>query len=216
MITRYGYDTFLIVTAACLVVALAIILLVEPKGIRLGLLALPALMFLLTLNFFRDPGRNVPAGDALVLAPADGKVIQVRESEEQEYLKSPATLVSIFMSPLDVHVNRTPVTGRVGYYRYVRGEYFAAFADKASEKNEQAIIGMENSHGKVLFKQIAGFIARRIVCTLKVGDSLAQGERFGMIKFGSRSDVFLPPNTAVKVRVGDRAIAGETILGEFQ
>jgi len=216
MITRYGYDVVLIVTASCLIVAFVVVLLVEPRGLRYTLLALSAILLLLTLNFFRDPDRNVPVGEKLVLAPADGKIIQIRETEEEEYLKTKATLVSIFMSPLDVHVNRTPVSGQVGYYRYVEGKYFAAFEDKASEKNEQAIVGMEGRYGKILFKQIAGFVARRIVCTLKVGDSVGQGERFGMIRFGSRVDVFLPLNAAVRVHLGERTTAGETVLAEFQ
>ncbi len=124
-------------------------------------------------------------------------------------------MISIFMSPLNVHVNRNPVSGVVKHLRYVKGEYFAAFEDKASEKNEQMIIGMEGVHGKVLFKQIAGFVARRIVCTLQVGDTVRAGERFGMIKFGSRVDVFVPLNAVLRVQVGDVPVAGETVLAEF-
>jgi phosphatidylserine decarboxylase len=119
------------------------------------------------------------------------------------------------MSPLNVHVNRSPVTGIVKHARYVKGEYFAAFEDKASEKNEQMIIGIECAKGKVMLKQIAGFIARRIVCPLKAGDTVNSGERFGMIKFGSRVDVFLPLSVNVQTKVGDHTVAGETILGDF-
>jgi phosphatidylserine decarboxylase len=119
------------------------------------------------------------------------------------------------MSPFNVHVNRSPVSGVVRHLRYVKGEYFAAFEDKASEKNEQMIIGIEHARGKLLFKQIAGFIARRIVCTLKPGDSIRAGERFGMIKFGSRVDVFVPASATVRVRVGDVSVAGETVLAEL-
>ncbi|MGH2567693.1 MAG: phosphatidylserine decarboxylase, partial [Bacteroidota bacterium] len=106
-------------------------------------------------------------------------------------------------------------SGTVEYFRYVKGEYFAAFEDKASEKNEQTIIGLNGANGKVLFKQIAGFVARRIVCRLKLGDRISAGERFGMIKFGSRVDVFIPTAAAVKVNVGDVTVAGETVLAEF-
>ncbi len=119
------------------------------------------------------------------------------------------------MSPLNVHVNRTPVAGTVGYTRYVAGEYFAAFEEKASEKNEQMIIGLENPAGRVLFKQIAGFLARRIVCTLKPGDTVRAGERFGMIKFGSRVDVFLPATATVRVTIGQKMVAGETVLAQL-
>jgi len=124
--------------------------------------------------------------------------------------------ISIFMSPLNVHVNRVPITGTVKHLRYVAGEYFAAFADKASEKNEQMIVGMENAHGKVLFKQIAGFVARRIVCELRQDQEVGAGERFGMIKFGSRVDVFVRPSADVSVKIGDVVTAGETILAAYR
>ena len=123
--------------------------------------------------------------------------------------------ISIFMSPLNVHVNRNPISGIVEYLRYVQGEYFAANADKASERNEQMVIGMQNAQGKVLFKQIAGFIARRIVCSLKKKDTVTMGERFGMIKFGSRVDVFVPKNAVIRVERGQKTRAGETVLAEF-
>jgi phosphatidylserine decarboxylase len=146
----------------------------------------------------------------------DGKVIHVRQLEEKEFLGSGATVVSIFMSPLNVHVNRNPISGTVKHLRYVKGEYFAAFEDKASEKNEQMVIGIEGPRGRVLFKQIAGFVARRIVCTLKMDDTVKAGERFGMIKFGSRVDVFVPASANVRAKVGDETVAGETVLAELQ
>ncbi len=151
----------------------------------------------------------------MVISPADGKVIVVKKMQEGEYFHSEVTQISIFMSPLNVHVNRNPISGAVQHLRYVKGEYFAAFEDKASEKNEQMIIGIEGERGKVLFKQIAGFVARRIVCTLHVGDTVKAGERFGMIKFGSRVDVFVPTDAAVRVKAGDITVAGETVLAEF-
>ncbi len=215
MITRYGYDVFFTVTTICVVVVVVALLFVEPRFLRWLLVAAAGILFLLTLNFFRDPDRTTPAGDALVIAPADGTIIQVKRVDEQEYLRGPATLVSIFMSPLNVHVNRIPVSGIVGHTRYVSGEYFAAFEDKASEKNEQMIIGLENPAGRVLFKQIAGFVARRIVCTLKPADTVRVGERFGMIKFGSRVDVFVPAAATVRVSVGQKTVAGETVLAQL-
>lgn len=215
MMTKYGYDVFFTITGICFVAIVIAILFVEPRIFRYGIIFVALLFFGFTLNFFRDPDRTIPSGDGLIVSPADGKIILIKPVSENEFMQGPTTQISIFMSPLDVHVNRTPISGKVSHFRYVPGEYFAAFADKASERNEQTIIGLENQKGKVLFKQIAGFVARRIVCTLKVGDSVSAGERFGMIKFGSRVDVFVPNNALPKVTVGDRAVAGETILAEF-
>ena len=120
------------------------------------------------------------------------------------------------MSPTDVHVNRFPITGIISYFKHVPGEYFAAFADKASLKNEQTHIGIEGAKGKVFFKQIAGFIARRIVAPLAVGDSTVAGKRFGMIKFGSRVDIYVPESAEIKVTMNQKTVAGETIIAEFQ
>jgi phosphatidylserine decarboxylase len=217
MITKYGYDVFFVLAAVCVLAVLLAFFLVEPNVLKYGIILLSVLVLAFAANFFRDPKRTTPSGVNLVIAPADGKVIAVRSMEEREFLKSDATLISIFMSPLDVHVNRNPISGIVKYTRYVKGEYFAAFEDKASEKNEQMIVGVQNNQGEVLFKQIAGFVARRIVCTLKPGDEVKAGEQFGMIKFGSRVDIFVPTGTtSVRTRVGDRAVAGETVLAEFR
>lgn len=215
MITRYGYDVFFTVTAICLVVMVLALLFIEPKIIRYGV-ALVAFVFLaLTINFFRDPERTTPHDDHFVIAPADGKVLHVKTVRENEFFQSDALLISIFMSPLNVHVNRNPIDGVVKHTRYVKGEYFAAFEDKASEKNEQMIVGIEGARGKVMFKQIAGFVARRIVCTLAPGDTVTAGKRFGMIKFGSRVDVYVPVSARACVKVGDVTAAGETVLAEF-
>jgi phosphatidylserine decarboxylase len=203
MITRYGYDVFFT------------LLFIEPKSIRYGVAFVAFVFLALTVNFFRDPERTTPRGDRMVIAPADGKILHVKNVQENEFFKSEAKLISIFMSPLNVHVNRNPISGVVKHTRYVEGEYFAAFEDKASEKNEQMIVGLEGAHGKVMFKQIAGFVARRIVCTLNVGDTATAGVRFGMIKFGSRVDVYVPVTANVNVKVGDVTAAGETVLAEF-
>lgn len=215
MITRYGYDVFFTVAVLCVAAIVLSLLFVEPKILRYGIVGLSAIVLALTINFFRDPDRSAPAGEDFVLAPADGKIIAVRQVDEKEFIGSGATVISIFMSPLNVHVNRNPVTGSVRHLRYVKGKYFAAFDDKASEKNEQMIIGIEGPRGRVLFKQIAGFVARRIVCTLKMGDQVKAGERFGMIKFGSRVDVFVPTQAIVRAKVDDQTVAGETVLAEL-
>ena len=215
MITRYGYDVFFTITTLCLILAVIAFVFIEPKAVRNALIILSIAFFGFTLNFFRDPDRTTPQGQNLIVSPADGEVVTLKKVHVSEFIKDDAQQISIFMSPLNVHVNRNPVSGIVEHLRYVKGEYFAANADKASERNEQMVIGMQNAQGRVLFKQIAGFIARRIVCTLKEKDSVTMGERFGMIKFGSRVDVFIPKNAIIRVEVGQRTRAGETVLAEF-
>lgn len=215
MITRYGYDVYFTIAAVCVVVIVLALLFIEPKSYRYSLIVVSLAFLGFTTYFFRDPERTTPKGENLIIAPADGKVIVIKNIHDDEFFHSDVQQISIFMSPLNVHVNRNPISGVVRYARYVHGEYFAAFKDKASEKNEQMIIGIEGKQERVMLKQIAGFIARRIVCGLKVGDRVKKGERFGMIKFGSRVDVFLPISASVRVTVGARAVAGETVLGEF-
>jgi phosphatidylserine decarboxylase len=215
MITKYGYDVFFTIAAVCVVIVLLSLLFIEPKSYRYSLIVAALVVLGFVMNFFRDPERITPKGENLVIAPADGKVVVVKKILDNEFFHSDVWQISIFMSPLNVHVNRNPISGVVKYTRYVKGEYFAAFEDKASEKNEQMMIGLESANGKVMFKQIAGFIARRIVCSLKLGDTVNAGERFGMIKFGSRVDVFLPLSVNLRTKLGDMTSAGETILGEF-
>lgn len=214
MITRYGYS---VVGTTFVLVALGVVLawiLVDTRVLRFGIVGLLVVAMIFVLAFFRDPDRTPPAGDSLVVAPADGRVVVVREVEESEYMKSRCVQMSIFMSPFDVHVNRFPVSGRVAYFRHIPGKYLVAFDEKSSERNERTHIAIENGRTKVFFKQIAGFIARRIVTSIQVGDNAVAGERFGMIRFGSRVDVFVPGNSNVKVKVGDRTVAGETVMAE--
>ena len=168
------------------------------------------------LFFFRDPEREVPEGENLILAPADGKVILIKPFDNLEFMNRGGTLVSVFMSLFDVHVNRVPISGIVKYFKYNPGKLLPAFKDKASLENEQTEFGLENEHGKVVVKQIAGIMARRIVCNLKQGDLVKAGDRFGMIKFGSRLDLFLPENVQIKIQLNHKIRAGETIIGVFQ
>ncbi len=216
MITEYGYDVFFSVVAFCLIVGLGSYFFIHQPIVKVILIVLSVLLFLFTLNFFRDPERVTPQGDSLVISPADGTVIKIEDVVEDKYIKGEATMVCIFMSPVNVHVNRNPITGTVGYFEHVPGEYFAAFEDKASLKNEQTHIGMENARGKVFFKQIAGFVARRIVADVKVGDSVVTGKRFGMIKFGSRVDIYVPKGSEIKVVMNQKTVAGETIVAEMK
>jgi phosphatidylserine decarboxylase len=170
------------------------------------------------VNFFRDPERTPPSGPGLVVSPADGRVLVAEPAvEETRFLRDRAAKVSIFMSPIDVHVNRAPVVGEVTGVHYQPGQYLAAFSDKSSLDNEQNAIVMRSDEGRALvFIQIAGFLARRIVCRVRVGDRVQCGERVGMIKLGSRVDIFVAGDVTLRVRPGDRVRAGETILGELR
>ena len=175
------------------------------------------LVFGFTLWFFRDPKRTPPPnGEGLLLAPADGKVVEIIEEHDPLYLKGPARRISIFLSPLNVHVNRSPADGIIEFDQYVPGEYLVAWHPKASEKNERSQLGLMHPTGTpVLFKQIAGAVARRIVYHVTVGDTLKAGERFGIVKFGSRMDILIPPHIPIFAEVGDRVVGGETILGHI-
>ncbi len=181
---------------------------------------IPAFLFLFlfafSLFFFRNPDRTVDKNDNHILSPADGTVIKIAMVEEPEYLKGKAMLVSVFMSVFNVHVNRIPIGGKVSYLKYKKGKFLAAFADEASDINEQAIIGIEAGEKKVLFKQIAGLIARRVIYRLEEGQDVEQGALFGMIKFGSRLDILMPENVKVKVRLKQKVKGGLSIIGEFE
>ncbi len=164
--------------------------------------------------FFRNPLREIPEGEGLIVSPADGKVTDVSPVERGRYLDGPAVKVSIFLSIFDVHVNRIPYTGRIAAIFYNRGRFFPAQQEKASMQNEQNALLLEAGSGRRLVcVQIAGWIARRIVCWVKEGDILRRGERFGLIRFGSRVDLYLPPNTQIRVRPGDRVKGGESVIG---
>ncbi len=215
MITEYGISTFVKITLILTIITLVSWYFIDNQLSKIIISIFVLLFFLFTLNFFRDPARTSPIGEKYIISPADGEVIKIEQIEEEKFIKGNSVMISIFMSPLNVHVNRNPIDGNVAYYQYVLGEYFAAFEDKASLKNEQTHIGIENKFGKVFFKQIAGFVARRIICTLKVGDSVKAGTRFGMIQFGSRVDVYLPATAKINVKMNEKTVAGETILAEF-
>ncbi len=169
---------------------------------------------LFSVYFFRNPERVVPEGDDLVVAPADGKVIFVGEVDEERYFNQRVTKVSIFMSVFNVHVNRVPCDGKVVDMYYNKGAFVNASYDKASTANEQAGILLETPGGaKILFVQIAGLIARRIVTYPIIGDVLQRGARFGLIRFGSRVDIYFPPAADVTITLGEKTVAGETVLG---
>ncbi|TAN45660.1 MAG: phosphatidylserine decarboxylase family protein [Nitrospirae bacterium] len=173
------------------------------------------LFFIVTLfmaYFFRDPERIAPEGDNIFVSPADGKVIVARIAREEQLLKDEAVMISIFMSPLNVHVNRAPCDGTVEQVVHTPGSFISAFKPEASLKNENIAMLMNTKLGKVLVRQIAGFVARRAVCRVRPGAELKKGERYGMIKFSSRLDIFLPKDTEIKVKLGDIVKAGETVI----
>ena len=211
MFTRYGYTTIGI-AAVIFFIGLSLSFFTNSNILKLVLIIIPLFFLIFSLNFFRDPERTPPAEDNVVVSPADGRVLFVKEVLDNKYINDRAKQISIFMSPVDVHVNRIPIDGKVEYVKYFKGEFIAAFEDKASEKNERAEFGIMSKYGKVFFTQVAGYIARRIIYNLKEGDEVKIGNRFGMIKFGSRVDVVVPENWEVVVKKDDRVVAGETIL----
>jgi phosphatidylserine decarboxylase len=180
---------------------------------KLWVTAIPFLLTLFMLYFFRDPERKVPAGSGLFIAPADGCIVQVRETFEDEIAGEKMLEVSIFMSAFNVHVNRFPCDGTVREVKHYPGRFMAAWSEEASKANEHITILLDTAYGKIVVRQVAGLLARRAVCRVKPGDSLKQGERFGIIKFSSRVDLFMPLNTAIKVKLKEKVKAGESIIG---
>ena len=184
--------------------------------VRNIIIAISAIFYLLILQFFRNPIFEIKRNEKQVLAPADGKVVVIEEAEETEYLKSRRKQISIFMSPVNVHVNRMPVGGSISYAKYHAGKYLVAWHPKSSTENERTTIvaKMKNGH-EILFRQIAGALARRIKYYVKEGQPMQQGDEFGFIKFGSRVDVFLPLDSKVNVAIGEVTKGGRTVIAEL-
>ncbi len=178
--------------------------------------ALSAFLVITILQFFRHPTRTFTQGDNLIISPADGKVVVIEEAEEPEYFKGKRLQVSVFMSPINVHVNRYPIAGVVKFFKYHPGKFLAAWEPKSSTDNERTTVVVVHKNGKeVLFRQIAGALARRIVWYCKEGDKAEQCGEMGFIKFGSRVDLFLPLDTKLKVKIGDVVKGSQSVLGEF-
>ena len=177
------------------------------------------ILLLVTLSiaaFFRDPERASPQGEGLIVSPADGKVVSIAAVKEEPNFPGAVTRISIFLSPLDVHINRTPVEGMIEEIKYQRGKFLAAYKQDASTRNEQNALRFVDDKGRKFgVVQIAGVLARRIVCRVKAGDALIRGEKFGLIMFGSRTDTYLPDGCRIEVTEGQRVKGGETILGRF-
>lgn len=218
----YGKDVLMKIFVLVLIL-LVISLFINMTSLKIILLVLAVFILAFTLFFFRDPDRKLPPAlkKNQIISPADGKIVLIEDVINKgknifdvgEELKQ----VSIFLSPLDVHVNRIPMTGVVNFFKYISGGYVVAFDHKSSEKNERTEIGIINqdSQDRILFKQIAGFVARRIVCEVKEKSKVVVGERFGMIKFGSRIDMLVKRDSKILVNLNQKVICGETIIAEL-
>jgi len=173
------------------------------------------LVFGLVLQFFRNPVRTTPLNENHVIAPADGVIVTIEEIDEPEYFNDRRLMVSVFMSPLNVHVNRYAISGEVTYYRYHPGKYLVASHPKSSTENERSTVVVRSGTQSVMLRQIAGYVARRIVTYCKAGDSAKQGAEFGFIKFGSRVDIILPLHTKVNVSLGEKVRGGVSVIGQL-
>lgn len=171
------------------------------------------LLLAFTIFFFRDPKRTPPREENVIVSPADGTVIEIKEVEEPDFIQGPAQRISIFLSLFNVHINYIPISGTVEFLQYKRGSYLRANLPEASEKNVHTKIGLETAFGKILFKQSVGMIARRIVCHLRYGNRVTTGQKFGIMKFGSRMEVYIPSWAKVTIHPGDKVTGAETIIG---
>ncbi|CAN5438129.1 hypothetical protein BH10BAC5_BH10BAC5_27390 [soil metagenome] len=220
-LTKYGTDVIIkFVILSFILIGIHFFL--ENLWLKLLFFLLGFLLLLFTLYFFRDPERKLPKDfvNGKIISPGDGKIVLIEDvvnkNENLFAVGEPLKMISIFLSPLNVHVNRIPLTGKVSYLKYIKGDYVVAFDHKSSERNERTEIGITSSDNKkILFKQIAGFVARRIVYVIKENDEVTAGERFGMIKFGSRVDIFIRPDAKINVKMNEMVTGGETIIAEI-
>jgi phosphatidylserine decarboxylase len=210
---REGYP---FIGIATLLAVAAFALALARRSWSLWLLALViTVLALWVAYFFRDPERSGERGPNIVVAPADGKLIMITDVDEPAFIGGRATRLSIFMNVFNVHVNRYPVDGTIGYLHYNKGKFLNAAAEKSSLENEQSSVGVQNGSSRVLVRQIAGLIARRIVTYSKLGEKVKQGDRMGLIRFGSRVDVFIPTDSKLRVKLGALTTAGSTVLAEL-
>jgi len=216
-IHREGFKIIFITTLILSIINGAIWMLLPEESIIGRLVMLASLVvFILVLQFFRNPNVKIEHNPNHIIAPADGKVVVIEEVDEPEFLKEKRRQISIFMSPINVHVNRNPVSGFVKYLKYHPGKYLVAWHPKSSTENERTTIVLETDKGvRILFRQIAGAVAKRIKWYVKEGMRVKQGDEFGFIKFGSRVDIFIPLNAKVKVEIGQKTTGGKTVLAEF-
>jgi len=217
MLHREGYTTIFIASIVLIVINFLSDQYISSNIVRNILVALSLCVLIIFLQFFRNPSRNLTIDPSGVIAPADGEVVVIEKVFEKEFLKTECIQVSIFMSPLNVHVNRNPVSGKVKFFKYHPGKYLFAWNPKSSELNERTTTVVETSNGQnILFRQIAGALARRICWYVKEGQPVKQGEEMGFIKFGSRVDVFLPLDAKINVKIGDKTSGGQSIIAKLQ
>ena len=218
-IHKEGYASLAITTIVLAVINIAANIFISPEysWIHTGILVISIVLFLIVLQFFRSPSRSLTKNEKYIIAPADGKVVVIEETTETEVLKDRRIQVSIFMSPLNVHANYFPISGKVTFARYHKGLFLVAWHPKSSTENERTTIVIKQTKGgfEVLFRQIAGALARRIVMYSKEGQPAAQGAEMGFIKFGSRVDLFLPVGTKMVAKLGDKTVGGETVIAEI-
>jgi phosphatidylserine decarboxylase len=213
---NFAREGLLFIGIAAVVAASAFGFAISRRSWGLWLAAFVLLLLALWVAyFFRDPERVGERGPTLIVAPADGKLIMITEVDEPAFMSGRAIRLSIFMNVFNVHVNRYPIDGVVKFIHYNKGKFFNASAEKSSLENEQMSVGIESGSKRILVRQIAGLIARRIVTYSKLGEKVKQGDRLGIIRFGSRVDVFLPPGSTIRAKLGDVTTAGVTILGEL-
>jgi len=213
---NFAREGLLFIAIAAVVAASAFGFAISRRSWGLWLAAFVLLLLALWVAyFFRDPERVGERGASLMVSPADGKLIMITDVDEPSFVQGRAIRLSIFMNVFNVHVNRYPVDGVVKYIHYNKGKFFNASAEKSSLENEQMSVGIETGGYRVLVRQIAGLIARRIVTYSKLGETVSQGDRMGIIRFGSRVDLFLPPGSTIRAKLGDVTTAGVTILGEL-
>lgn len=208
---KEGYK-IIITTMLSLAAANALMMHFTPEWLANIFLLLSIILFILIVQFFRNPKRNTAINDKHIIAPADGKVVVIEDVVETEFFKEKRKQISIFMSPLNVHVNRNPISGQVKYAKYHPGKYLVAWHPKSSTENERTTVVIENHKASILFRQIAGAVARRIVMYSKEGQYANQGEEMGFIKFGSRIDVFVPLDCKINVNIDQKTIGGETVI----
>ncbi|AUS05808.1 phosphatidylserine decarboxylase family protein [Pseudotamlana carrageenivorans] len=217
MFHKEGYKIIIITFVSVIGSALLADRFIDINWLRTSLLVALIVFLILILQFFRNPKRHTIPNNTQVISPVDGKVVVIEEVYEKEYFKDKRLQVSVFMSPINVHVTRYPIGGHVIFSKYHPGKYLVAWHPKASEENERTTVVVENeTFGKVLFRQIAGALAKRIVNYAKLNDKVAQGSDSGFIKFGSRVDLFLPVDTKINVTLNQKVRGGESIIAELR
>ncbi len=214
---KAGIETINYSTAALAVLIVLSWFFITDTIIKVAVLSVAAMLYFIVIQFFRYPQRTVVKNEKIILSPADGKICDIKEFIENEYLKSKCLQISIFMSPTNVHINWVPVPGIVTYMKHKDGEFYAAFKDKSAEENERMTTAIKMKDGReIVMRQIAGAMARRIINYVTVGNEVDQATELGFIRFGSRVDLFLPLNTKLNVKLGQKVTGSQTIIGELQ